>query len=73
MEKGERNHRNIYLCLKIFGKIKKNMDEETKVAQVEIKFRNHALHWFMILVVKIPHRSHNTIVDAKKALDNKFQ
>jgi hypothetical protein len=52
---------------------KKNMDEDTKVSQVAITFRNHALDWFMILVVNIPQGSPKSITDARKTLDNKFQ
>jgi hypothetical protein len=52
---------------------KKIMDEDTKVSQVAITFTNHALDWFMILVVNIPQESPKSIAYARKTLDNKIQ
>jgi hypothetical protein len=49
------------------------MDEETKVSQLPITLKNHALDWFMILAVNIPQGALITITNVKKALINEFQ
>jgi hypothetical protein len=48
------------------------MDEDTKVAQLTITFKNCALDWFMSLAVNIPQGTPKTIIDVKKALINEF-
>jgi hypothetical protein len=49
------------------------MDEDKKVTQLAIVFKNRALDWFMSLAVKSPQGSPKIVVDVKKALINEFQ
>jgi hypothetical protein len=53
MEKGRRTQETLFICENIW-EAKQITDEDTKVAQLEITFRNHALDWFMSLVVNNP-------------------
>jgi hypothetical protein len=47
-------------------------DEDTKIAQLSITLRDHALDWYMILATKNPPGTTRTIVDIKKLLINEF-
>jgi len=46
---------------------------DTKLAQLSITLRDHALDWYMSLDVNSPPGETNTIEDMKKLLINKFQ
>jgi hypothetical protein len=48
-------------------------DEDTKLAQLFIMLRDHALDWYMILSVNSPPGVKRTIVDVKKLFINEFQ
>jgi hypothetical protein len=45
--------KNLFMCERIW-EVKRDTDEEKKVAQLEITFINHALDWYMNLAVKNP-------------------
>jgi hypothetical protein len=46
----------LFICEKIW-EAKQITDEDTKVAQLEITFRDHALDWYMGLAVNNPNGS----------------
>jgi hypothetical protein len=64
--------KNLFICEKIW-EAKKITDEDTKVAQLEITFRDHALDWYMGLTVNNPTRAPTTVIEVKKQLINEFQ
>jgi hypothetical protein len=45
-------------------------NEDTKLSQLSIMLIDHALDWYMSLVVKTPPGKTRTIVDVKKLLIN---
>jgi len=63
---------HLFICDKIW-ETKKIIDEDTKVVQLEITFRDCALDWYMGLVVKNPIGAPTIIVDVNKKLINEFQ
>jgi hypothetical protein len=48
-------------------------DEDTKLAQLAITLRDHALDWYMSLATNNPPGTTRTIADIKKLLINEFQ
>jgi hypothetical protein len=48
-------------------------DEDTKVAQLEITFRDRALDWYMGLSTNNPMGTPTTVADVKRQLINEFQ
>jgi hypothetical protein len=71
-EGSEDPEKHLFICEKIW-EAKKITDEDTKVAQLAITFRDRALDWYMGLVVNSPQGAPTTVVDVKKALINEFQ
>jgi hypothetical protein len=71
-EGSEDPEKHLFICENIW-EAKQIMDEDTKVAQLAITFRNYALDWFMSLAVNSPQGAPTTIADVKKALINEFQ
>jgi hypothetical protein len=63
--------KHLYICEKIW-EAKQITDEDTKVAQLVITFRDCVVYWYMGLIVKIPQGAPTTIADVKKALINEF-
>jgi hypothetical protein len=53
--------------------VKRVTDEATKVAQLAITFRNHALDWYMNLAVNNPQGAPGTVAEIKQALITEFQ
>jgi hypothetical protein len=64
--------KNLFICDKIW-ETKKITDEDTKVVQLEITFRDCALDWYMGLVVNNPIGAPTIVVDVNKKLINEFQ
>jgi hypothetical protein len=64
--------KNLFICENIW-EAKQITDEDTKVAQLAITFRDRAMEWYMDLTVNSPWGVPTTIVDVKKALINEFQ
>jgi hypothetical protein len=64
--------KHLFICENIWI-AKQIKDEDTKVAQLAIKFRDCALDWYMGLAVNIPQGTPTTITDAKKTLINEFK
>jgi hypothetical protein len=73
---GERHQRtlksNLFICEKIW-EAKKITYEDTKITQLAITLRDHALDWYMSLDVNNPPGVTKTIADVKKLLINEFQ
>jgi hypothetical protein len=64
--------KHLFICEKIW----EAMDityEDTKIMQLSITLRDHALDWYMSLDVNIPPVVTRTIADVKKLLLNEFQ
>ena len=49
------------------------IDEDKKLAQLDITLRDHALDWYMSLAANSPRGTTKIIVDIKKLLINEFQ
>jgi hypothetical protein len=62
----------LFICEKIWEE-KKITDEDTKVAQLEITFRDHTLDWYMGLSTNNPTGTPTTVADVKRQLINEFQ
>jgi hypothetical protein len=72
-EKHRRIRKNICSFVRRFWEEKKITDEDTKLAQLAITLRDHALDWYMGLATNNPPRTTKTIADIKKLLINEFQ
>jgi hypothetical protein len=64
--------KHLFICEKIW-EAKKITDEDTKVSQLEITFRDHALDWYMGLAGNNPMGAPTTIAEVKRQLINEFQ
>ena len=62
----------MFICEKIWEE-KHITDKDTKLAQLEIALRDHALYLFMILAANNPPGTTRTIADIKKLRINEFQ
>jgi hypothetical protein len=62
----------LFICENIWA-TKKIIDEDTKVVQLSITLKNHALDWFMSHVVNNPQGAPTIVIDVKKELINEFQ
>jgi hypothetical protein len=62
----------LLICAKIW-EAKKITDEDTKLAQLVITLRDHAVDWYMSLDMNSSPRMTTTLVDIKKSLINEFQ
>jgi hypothetical protein len=62
----------VFICEKIWEE-KHITDEDTKLAQLTITLRDHALDCYMILAMNNSPRKTRKIVDIKTLLINKFQ
>jgi hypothetical protein len=71
-ETSEEPEKNLFICEKIW-EAKQITDEDTKLPQLEITLRDHALDWYMRLDVNSPQGIPKTIADMKKILVNEFQ
>jgi hypothetical protein len=71
-EASEDPEKNLFICEKIWEE-KQITDEDTKLAQLAIMLRDHALDWYMSLAVNSPPGTTQTIADVKKLLINEFQ
>jgi hypothetical protein len=71
-EGSEDPEKHLFICENIWV-AKKITDEDTKVAQLAITFRDHTLDWYMGLTVNSPQGAPTTVADVKKALINEFQ
>jgi hypothetical protein len=71
-EGSEDPEKHLFICENIW-EAKKITDEDTKVVQLEITFRDHALDWYMGLTVNNPQGAPTTVTDVKKQLINEFQ
>jgi hypothetical protein len=71
-EGSEDTKKHLFICENIWEG-KQIMNEDTKVAQPSITFRNHTLDWYMSLAVNNPQGALTTFADAKKELINEFQ
>ena len=64
--------KHLFICEKIY-EANQIIDEDTKIAQLDITLRYYALDWYMTLVVNCPQGVPKTIPDVKKLLVNEFQ
>ena len=64
--------KHLFICEKIW-EAKQVTDEDTKVAQLAITFRDRALDWYMSLDVNNPQRAPKIVSEVKKLLINDFQ
>jgi hypothetical protein len=71
-EGSEDPEKHLFICENIWA-AKQIIDEDTKVVQLAITFKNCALDWFMSLAVNNPQGAPTTITDVKKELINEFQ
>jgi hypothetical protein len=62
----------LFIHEKIFEE-KQSRKEDTKLAQLVITLRDHALDWYMSVATKNPPGTTKTIADIKKLLINEFQ
>jgi hypothetical protein len=62
----------LFICENIW-EAKKITNEDTKLAQLAITLRDHALDWYMSLATNNPPGTTRTIGDIKKLLINEFQ
>jgi hypothetical protein len=71
-EASEDPEKKFFICENILEE-KQITDEDTKLTQLSIMLRDHALDWYMILVENNPLGTTRTIGDIKKLLINEFQ
>jgi hypothetical protein len=71
-EASEDPEKHLFICEKIWEE-KQITDEDTKLAQLAITLRDHALDWYMSLATNNPPGTTRTIADIKKLLINEFQ
>jgi hypothetical protein len=71
-EASEDSEKHLFICEKIW-EVKQIKDKDTKLTQLEITLRDHALDWYMSLATNNPPRTTRTIADIKKLLINEFQ
>jgi hypothetical protein len=64
--------KHLFICKKIWEE-KYITDKDTKLAQLYIMIRDHALDWYMSLAANSPLGTTKTIGDIKKLLINEFQ
>jgi hypothetical protein len=64
--------KHLFICENIWEE-KQIKHEDTKLAQLSITIRDHALFWYMSLVANNPPGTTRKIVDIKKLLINEFQ
>jgi hypothetical protein len=62
----------LFICENIW-EAKQITDEDTKVVQLEITFRDHALDWYMGLTVNNPTGAPTIVAEVKRKLINEFQ
>jgi hypothetical protein len=63
--------KNLFICENIW-EAKQIIYEDTKLAQLSIMLRDHALDWYMRLAANSPLGTTRTIADVKKLLINEF-
>jgi hypothetical protein len=71
-ETSEDPENHLFIYEKIW-EAKNIIDEDKKLAQLDITLRDHALDWYMSLYVKSPPGVTRTIADVKKLLIIEFQ
>jgi hypothetical protein len=64
-EGSEDPEKHLFICENIW-EAKQITDEDTKVAQLEITFRDHALDWYMGLTVNNPTGAPTTVTEVKR-------
>jgi hypothetical protein len=64
--------KKLFICEKLW-EIKQITDEDTKVAQLEITFRDHTLDWYLGISTNNPIGTLTTVEDVKRQLINEFQ
>jgi hypothetical protein len=64
--------KHLFICKKIW-EAKNITYEDTKIVQLAIMVRDHALDWYMSLATKSPSGTTKTIGDIKNLLINEFQ
>jgi hypothetical protein len=64
--------KNLFICGKSW-EAKQINNEDTKLAQLVITLRDHALDWHMSIDTNSAPRMTRTLVDIKKLLINEFQ
>jgi hypothetical protein len=67
-EASEDPEKHLFICEKIWEE-KKITDEDTKLAQLAIMLRDHALDWYMSLVVNSPPRNNKDDCRCQEATD----
>jgi len=70
-EVSEDLEKHLFIYEKIWEE-KQIIDKDTKLAQISIALRDHALDWYMSLDTNNPPRTTRMIVDIKKLLINEF-
>jgi hypothetical protein len=70
-EASEDPKKHLLICENIWEE-KKIIDEDNKLAQLEITLRDHTLDWYMSLATKNTLGTIRTIADIKKLLINEF-
>jgi hypothetical protein len=71
-EASKESEKHLFICENIWEE-KHITNEDTKLAQLAITLRDHALNWYMSLVTNNPPGTTRTIADIKKLLINEFQ
>jgi hypothetical protein len=64
--------KHLFICAKIW-EAKQITDEDTKLAQIAITLRDHALDWYMSLDANSAPRTTRTLEDIKKLMIKEFQ
>jgi hypothetical protein len=64
--------KHLFICEKIWEE-KQVIKEDTKVAQLDITFREHTLDWYMSLDVNNQQGAPKIVAEVKKLLINEFQ
>jgi hypothetical protein len=70
-EASEDPGKDLFICENIW-EAKQITDEDTKLVLLAITLRDHALDWYMSLVVNHPPRTTRMIIDVKKLLISEF-
>jgi hypothetical protein len=70
-EATEDHENHLFICAKIW-EAKQNIDEDTKLVQLEITLRDRTLDWYMSLYTNSAPGMVRTLVDIKKLLINEI-
>jgi hypothetical protein len=71
-EEAKDPEKHLFICANIW-EAKQITDEDTKLAQLAIMLRDHALDWYMSLDVNNAHETTRTLKDINKLLINEFK